>query len=134
CVHVNAANTVRIYYSSSSRRLADDVARLLTRFGITAQIKTVRKDGYRDNYHVHLIGSELQREFLVRIGCHGARGKIAERAKYALVGISPNTNVDTIPRGVWERVRVVLQEQQMTHHEFATAMSTQFCDPTPWKL
>jgi len=133
CVHVNATNAVRIYYSSSSRRLADDVARLLTRFGITARIKTVRKAGYRDNYHVHVVGCEQQREFLVRIGCHGARGEIVERARLALVGIRPNTNVDTIPRGVWDRVRIVLQEQQMTHREFATAMSTQFCGSTLWR-
>ncbi|HJQ43307.1 MAG TPA: replicative DNA helicase, partial [Jatrophihabitantaceae bacterium] len=55
CVHVNAADAVRIYYASTSRRLADDVARLLTRFGISARIKTTHKAGYRDSYHVHVV-------------------------------------------------------------------------------
>jgi replicative DNA helicase len=133
CVHVNAENAVRVYYASTSRRLADDVARLLTRFGITARIKTTHKAGYRDSCHVQVVGCEQQREFLGRIGCHGARGDIAARAELALLGIRPNTNVDTIPRGVWDRVRVVLQEQQLTQREFASAMSTQFCGSAPWK-
>jgi replicative DNA helicase len=133
CVHVNAADAVRIYYASTSRRLADDVARLLTRFGITTRIKTVGKAGYRDSYHVHVVGCEQQREFVQRIGCHDARGVIARQALLAVSALRPNTNVDTIPREVWERVRTVLQERRMTHREFATAMSTQFCGSTMWK-
>jgi replicative DNA helicase len=44
-----------------------------------------------------------------------------------------NTNLDTVPREVWSRVRSVLQERQMSHREFAAAMSTQFCGSTLWK-
>jgi replicative DNA helicase len=126
CVHADAAGSVRIYYASTSRRLADDVARLLTRFGITTQIRTVHKQGGRDKYHVEVVSSEQQREFLERIGCHGKHGEMAELARQILAGIGSSTSVDTIPRAVWDRVRGVLQEQQMTHREFATAMSTQF--------
>ncbi|MBE7189297.1 replicative DNA helicase, partial [Jatrophihabitans endophyticus] len=131
CVHVNAQDAVRVYYSSTSRRLADDVARLLTRFGITARIKTVGKAGYRDSYHVHVVGSEQQRVFLAEIGCHGTRGEIAARALVALADIRPNTNLDTVPKQVWDRVRSVLHEREMTQRQFAAAMSTQFCGSTP---
>ncbi len=133
CVHVNAANVVRIYYASTSRRLADDVARLLTRFGITARIKTTHKAGYRDNYHVHVVGGEQQRVFLEQIGCYGARGDIVAKALPIVAPLRPNTNVDTLPDQVWDRVRQVLHERQMTHREFASAMSTQFCGSTLWK-
>ena len=33
----------RIYYSSTSRRLVDDLSRLLLRFGISTRLRTVRK-------------------------------------------------------------------------------------------
>ncbi|MDT4913464.1 MAG: replicative helicase, partial [Pseudonocardiales bacterium] len=130
CVHVNATDTVRVYYASTSRRLADDVARLLTRFGITARTETARKAGYRDTFHVHVVGSEQQSIFLQQIGVHGQRGGIARRALPIVTQTAKNTNVDTIPRDVWNRVRTVLREQQVTHREFATAMSTQFCGST----
>ncbi len=133
CVHVDDSHAVRIYYASTSRRLADDVARLLTRFGITAQIKTTHESGYRDSYHVHVVGCEEQREFLQRIGVHGARGVIANRALQIVVGINPNTNVDTVSREVWQRVRDVLHERTTTQREFALALSTQFRGSPMWK-
>jgi replicative DNA helicase len=133
CIHVGAKDAVRIYYATTSRRLADDVARLLTRFGVTARIKTTHKPGYRDSYHVHVVGCQQQAVFLRDIGAHGKRGEIAERARGIVTALTPNTNVDTIPREVWERVRRALAEQRTTHREFATAMSTQFCGSTMWK-
>jgi replicative DNA helicase len=132
-VHIDRRDAVRVYYASTSRRLADDVARLLTRFGITARIKTTHKAGYRDSYHVHVVGCEQQALFLRRIGCHGARGQIAARALELVERLTPNTNVDTIPAGVWDRVRDILAEQNMTHRQFASAMATQFCGSTMWK-
>ena len=133
CVHVDRAQSVRIYYASTSRRLADDVARLLTRFAVTARIKTVRKARYRPNYHVHITGCEQQKVLLRRIGCHGGRGVIAARALEIVGRLTPNTNVDTVPREVWDRVRGVLREQHMTHREFATALPTKFCGSTMWR-
>jgi replicative DNA helicase len=133
CVHLGKGRQVRLYYATTSRRLADDVTRLLTRFGITARIKTTHKTGYRDSYQVHVVGSEQQAIFLGEIGVHGARGEIAERARAFIDAVVPNTNVDTVPRDVWDRVRTVLHEQKTTHREFAAAMSTHFCGSTMWK-
>jgi replicative DNA helicase len=133
CVHVGPTNAVRVYYASTSRRLADDVTRLLTRFGITARIKTTHKAGYRDSYHVHIVGCEQQAIFFGQIGCHGSRGEIVKRALPLVEALVPNTNVDTIPPGVWDRVREILAEQKLTHRQFATAMSTKFCGSTMWK-
>jgi replicative DNA helicase len=132
-VHIDQHRQVRIYYASTSRRLANDVARLLTRFGIIARIKTVRKAAYRACYHVHVVGVEHQTVFLRRIGCHGARGELAARALESLSATLANTNVDTIPVEVWNRVRAALREQRITHREFASAMQTQFCGSTMWK-
>ena len=123
----------RIYYSSTSRRLADDVARLLLRFGITARIRTAPKKGYRPSYMVDVSGAADQKVFLRRINAHGARGEIGRRLLAILETVEPNTNKDTIPREVWTDVKQVMSERGMTHREFATAMNTSFCGSTMWK-
>jgi len=123
----------RIYYSSTSRRLADDVARLLLRFGIIARIRTVTKAGYRDSYWVDISGAADQKVFLRRINAHGERGVIGRRLLAILETIDPNTNCDTVPREVWDDVKQVISDKGMTHREFAAAMGTSFCGSTMWK-
>ena len=101
----------QIYYATTSRRLADDVARLLLRVGVLARIRVAHKSGYRDSYHVSVTGLDNQRTFLSDVGCHGARGEAAIRALDALHGLAGNTNVDTVPTEVWARVRSALIER-----------------------
>jgi replicative DNA helicase len=123
----------RIYYASTSRALVDDVSLLLVRFGISCRIRTVKKSGYRDGYTVDISGAHDQRRFLNEIGVHGQRAENAHRLSAVLETVAANTNVDTLPRDVWDRVRRILAEQGITHHEFAAAMGTQFCGSTMWK-
>jgi replicative DNA helicase len=123
----------RIYYASTSRRLVDDVARLLGRFNVFTRIKTARKDGYRDSYHLMVYGVENQLRFLEEIGCHGKRGEVVEGLVRHLLTIRANTNVDTIPHAVWDEVRDILRDKRISHREFASAMGTQFCGSTLWK-
>ncbi len=134
CVHLDEKrNMGRVYYASTSRRLADDVARLLARWNVFTRIKRVRKKGYRDGFHVHVVGTENQLRFLDEIGVHGARGEQVARLAAAIRDVRPNTNLDTVPQEVWGRVREVLAEQGMTHREFATSMGTAFGGSTMWK-
>ncbi|MDN5930203.1 MAG: replicative DNA helicase [Pseudonocardia sp.] len=121
----------RIYYASASRRLVDDVARLLLRFGVLTRLERVRKAGYRDGWHLHITGSEHQRLFVQRIGVHGARGDAAELLAAQLRDIAANTN--TVPREVWGQVRTLLTEKHLTHREFSAAMGSRFCGSTMWK-
>jgi replicative DNA helicase len=134
CVWWDAgAGQARIYYASTSRRLIDDVAQLLMRFNVMTRVKEIRKGGYRPCYHLLVYGAENQLRFLDDIGVHGARSVMAEKARAMLAGIKGNTNLDTIPREVWDRVRHVLAERQMTHRQFAAALGTKFCGSTLWK-
>jgi replicative DNA helicase len=123
----------RIYYASTSRQLVDDVSRLLLRFGISCRIRRVKKSGYRDGWTLDISGCDDQRRFLGEIGVHGARGEAAERLLEIVRDLSGNTNVDTIPTEVWERVRDVLAERGMSHRAFAAAMGSAFCGSTMWK-
>jgi len=123
----------RLYYASTSRRLVDDLARLLLRFGVLSRCTTVRKAAYRDAYHLHVDGAENQLRFLTDIGIQGARGDTAARVAGRLAGMVGTTNLETVPREVWQRVRTVLGERSASHREFAAAMGTQFCGSTLWK-
>src|SRR5690606_25594917 len=80
-----------------------------------------------------LSGVDDQRRFLQEIGVHGARGEQADRLLEIIRETKANTNVDTVPRGVWEDVRQILADQGMSHRAFAAAMGTQFCGSTMWK-
>ena len=46
----------RVYYASTSRRLVDDLSRLLLRFGISTRVRTTHKAGYRDGYTLDISG------------------------------------------------------------------------------
>ncbi|MBO9556195.1 replicative DNA helicase [Cellulomonas sp.] len=124
----------RIYYASTSRRLVDDLSRLLLRFGISTRVRTAtKKAAYRAGYTLDISGADDQRRFLQEIGVHGARGAQADRLLNIVRVTTANTNVDTVPRQVWDDVRDLLVERGMSHREFAEAMDTQFCGSTMWK-
>jgi replicative DNA helicase len=123
----------RVYYASTSRRLVDDVSRLLLRFGISCRIREVRKPGYRPSYTLDISGGDDQRRFLGEIGVHGARGAAVEQLLAIVRETTRNTNVDTVPLEVWDTVKDVLLDQGMTHREFASAMGTSFGGSSMWK-
>ncbi|MFI1463914.1 replicative DNA helicase [Nocardia carnea] len=123
----------RIYYASTSRRLIDDLNQLLLRLGVHGRIKTVRKAGYRDCWHLTVDGAENQTIFLQDIGVHGARGVAGRAALEHLGPMTRNVNVDTVPKEIWNEVRTLLATKEITHREFATAMSSRFCGSTMWK-
>ncbi len=122
----------RIYYGSTSRALVDDVSRLLLRFGISCRIRVLHEAGHRDGYTLDITGADDQRRFLNEISVPGARGESAARLLTALASVTGNSNVDTLPREVWDRVRDALVQKDITHREFALAMGTQSCGST-WK-
>ena len=123
----------RLYYASTSRRLVDDLARLLLRYNVFTRIKRVRKAGYRDGWHLHVYGADNQLRFLDEIGINGARGEIGAEVAERLRDVRANTNLDTVPLQVWGRVRELLSEKRITHREFASMMGTQFSGSTMWK-
>ncbi|MEP7370160.1 MAG: LAGLIDADG family homing endonuclease, partial [Dermatophilaceae bacterium] len=123
----------RIYYASTSRRLVDDLSRLLLRFGISTRTRVTKKSGYRNGYTIDVSGVDDQRRFLQEIGVHGDRSVPAARLLAIIRSKTANTNVDTVPLQVWDRVKEVMAEQGMTHREFQAAMGTAYCGSTMWR-
>ena len=120
----DVAGQGRVYYATTSRRLADDLARLLLRFNVHARIKSARKAGYRDCYHVLIYGVAMQTRFLEDVGVHGGRGVRAADLLRRLKSIPAAPNNDTVPKGVWEDVRQALRDRGMTQREFAGALGS----------
>jgi replicative DNA helicase len=96
------AAQARISYGSASRRLVDDVARLLLRFNVMTRVE---EDGHRLFIH----GADNQLRFLDDIGLRTEHAPV--RAKLAL--LKGDTQLDTVPRDVWDRVRSALQEHRI---------------------
>ena len=97
----------RIYYASTSRRLVDDLARLLLRFNVFTRIKRVRKAGLpRRLAPLHLRRGEPAALPATRSASTAPAASKAERSGRAARGTSrPNTNLDTVPSEVWDGVR-----------------------------
>ncbi len=129
----STAGQGRIYYASTSRRLIDDVAQLLLRVGVVARVKRVTKRSHRDCWHLYIYGVENQIRFLRHVGVHGLRAAAAKEVLNHLEAVVSKTNLDTVPKEVWQRVRDALQDRRMTHREFASALGGQFCGSTMWK-
>lgn len=127
------AGQARIYYATSSRRLADDVTQLLLRVGVHARIKRAKKPGYRGCWHVLIYGWDNQRRFVAHVRVNGERGIKAREVLAHLEDAKCNPNLDTVPKEVWQQVKSALSREGMTHRQFAAAMGTKFCGSTMWK-
>jgi replicative DNA helicase len=94
----------------------------------------VEKAGYEPVYHVIVADTPSLRTFCARVGAHGRRGQKARELGSWLADRAANTNVDTVPLGVWdlvksERVRAGLTERQFQ----AAAIGTNYCGTTLYK-
>jgi replicative DNA helicase len=123
----------RVYYATTSRRLADDVAALLLRIGIAARTYRTRKLGYRDCWHVQVPGVDNQIRFLHRVDAHGQKFFAARELLTQLEKMDGRVSSDTVPKDVWDDVRRALTDKEMTHREFAKQMGTMFCGSTMWR-
>ncbi|WP_306416114.1 replicative DNA helicase [Micromonospora okii] len=123
----------RIYFSSTSRRMLEDISRLLLRYGITARLRDVPVARHRPQYTLDISGRDDQLRFLREIGVHGQRSANCAALLAILEARGSNTNVDTVPREVWSEVRQILVDRGMSHRDFAGAIGTQFCGSALWK-
>jgi replicative DNA helicase len=123
----------RVAFTSTSRRLVDDVSRLLLRFGVLGRIGRTRKAVSRDRWHLRITESEHQRLFVRSIGVHPEQRAAARHIDRDLQQIADDTPVDTIPDQVWGRVQQVLAARRMTHAGLDAARGSRFCGRTGWR-
>ncbi len=129
---------VRTYYGTTSRRLADDVQRLLLRLGIRSTIGTSKKQRagrpddagrqyYRDGFSVRIQGAASQARFLRTVGCHGQRGECIPEALAILDRIKENPNVDLVPWPVAARVKEAARRAGVTERQIAAGLGEGYC-------
>jgi replicative DNA helicase len=119
-------HAVSIYYATNSPGLAADVAALLLRLSIVTRTTTVKEEPYRDGYQVHVSGATDQLRFLATVGAFGPRELPAALARERLSPLRPNTNVDTLPREVFDDVRALMTERGITTRGMAALRGTAY--------
>jgi replicative DNA helicase len=115
-----------IHFSTNSESLAGDVAALLLRLGIVARIRLAQKRGYLPAHLVTISGSRAQLKFIEAVGASGPRAPQALRLREALAGVAANTNVDTLPIEVFDRVRQLMKERGITQRRMAAMRKTAY--------
>lgn len=117
-----------IYYTSTSKPLAEGVQHLLLRLGIWSSLRLVKTSRtVRDGYTVNIEGAVMQQRFLEIIGCFGERGKVIPKLLAALKEIKPNTNTDAIPKESWFLlVEPELKRNEMSWRGLAEKMDTAY--------
>ncbi|MGH2704322.1 MAG: replicative DNA helicase [Actinomycetota bacterium] len=96
-----------VFYATTSKRLADDVAHLLLRLGVVARIRSNRKRGYRVAYQVFVGQSAHLRRFVELVGGFGPRAPGVEAIRARIEVSTPKAHHDTVPPAAWERVRAL---------------------------
>jgi replicative DNA helicase len=112
-ITVAKSGAVRVYYATTSERLARQLQILLLRLQIVASLRAVGNADGHPQWTVDVKGVADQRRFLDEIGVHGQRGATALEVQRRLGTMTATGLRDTIPSGVWERVRQVMKAPYM---------------------
>jgi replicative DNA helicase len=126
----------RIYYATSSQRLAIDIQSLLLRLNINARVLCVSqgKKG-RDQYHVVLSGKPDLEQFISAIGIVGQRKqKMLKQVSDHIINKSANTNRDVIPRLAWQQLVIpAMAAIGMTTRQMQSSIGMSYCGTTLYK-
>jgi replicative DNA helicase len=123
-VTVAKSGAVRVYYSTTSKRLARELQILLLRFGIIARLRAVGNTYGHPQWTIDVTGVKDQQQFLGEIGVHGERGLAAIGARRRLDAMTAAGRFDTIPAGVWKRVERVMKERSITLSDLQVAVGS----------
>ena len=124
-VTVAKSGAVRVYYSTTSERLARQLQTLLLRFEITARLHAVGNVYGHPQWTVDVTGVKDRRRFLDEVGVHGERGLGAEKALRRLDDMTAVGRFDTIPSAVWDRVHQVMKERSISLSRIQVAVGSQ---------
>ncbi len=115
-----------IYYSSTSKKMIEQIQHLLLRLGIFSTIRSSVKKRYRTNWQLHIQGVESQLVFLTKVGCFGKKGRIVNQLINSLKMIKPNPNNDIIAKEVWQLVRKIKDQQGLSWRDLFQKMKLSY--------
>jgi replicative DNA helicase len=123
-VTVAKSGDVRLYYGTTSERLARELQLLLLRFEINARVRAVGNIYGHPQWTVDVKGVKDQRRFLEEIGVHGERGLLVLKALQRLDTMTAAGQRDTIPSEIWERVRRVMEDRSISLSRIQVAVGS----------
>jgi replicative DNA helicase len=123
-VTVAKSGAVRVYYGTTSERLARDLQSLLLRFDIRARLRAVGNTYGHPQWTVDVPGVKDQQQFLAEIGAHGARRSAVAQAQRRLESMTAAGRFDTVPADVWQRVRGLLEERSLPLSKVQASIGT----------
>ncbi|MEK7466444.1 MAG: replicative DNA helicase [Planctomycetota bacterium] len=115
-----------IHYATNSPLLAGDVAALLLRLGIVSRTPVLKQGKYRPIHCVSVSGNDNQRRFLECVGAFGPRVPQAKAFRKAIAGIEGTTNVDTLPREAFARVRELMSRKGISQRRMTAMRGTSY--------
>ncbi|MHA7817585.1 MAG: replicative DNA helicase [Pseudohaliea sp.] len=117
----------RVFFSSASRGLIDDLALLLLRFGIVARIKHKATERHPSGwFELDISGGEYQRRFAETVGGFGHQQLQVEALRSRLAQQTSNTNVDTIPREIFSYVKREMRVRGNSQRQMAQSRGTAY--------
>jgi replicative DNA helicase len=123
-ITVAKSGNVRIYYGTTSERLARQLQVLLLRFGIVARFHPTGSTRGRPLWTVDVTGVEEQSRFVNEIGVHGGRAVNVTQARARLNEMTAIGRFDTIPGEVWTRVQVALDRRSISKNRMQVMVGT----------
>ncbi len=123
-VTVAKSGAVRVYYGTTSERLARDLQNLLLRFDIRARLRAVGNSYGHPQWTLDVKGVKDQRQFVAEIGVHGARRSAVAQAQWRLGSMTAAGLRDTVPAAVWARVSGLMKERSLSRSEVQASIGT----------
>jgi replicative DNA helicase len=123
-VTVAKSGAVRVFYSTTSERLARELQLLLLRFEIITRLHAVGNTYGHPQWTIDVTGVRDQLQFLSKIGVYGKRGMAVVEAQKRLEKMTAAGRFDTIPSDVWERVSQVMRERSISLNQMRIAVGT----------
>ncbi len=129
----NGGSRVRVYYATSSRRLADDVQSLLLRLGIMSTKSEVGQRGRgRSQWHVQVRNRDAVLGFLRTVGTR--RTAVAAEILHRVEPLAAHAGSDVIPRTAWRTlVQPAMASAGTTTRALHAAIDTQYCGSTLYR-
>ncbi|TVP64299.1 MAG: intein-containing replicative DNA helicase, partial [Leptolyngbya sp. LCM1.Bin17] len=111
-----------VFFSTSSKGLARDVAALLLRLGIWSSVFWQPSQCFT----VNVQGSVNQLRFLAKVGAFGPRVETAAALQAKLESVVSNPNRDTLPKEIFNHVKADMQAQGISHRQMAALRGTSY--------
>lgn len=119
-------SNIKIYYSSTSKKLIQQIQYLHLRLGIISTIRVSNKIGYRSNWNLDIQGKENQLKFLKLIGSYGKRGENINNLILFLHRIKSNPNNDVIPKKVWNYIKIEKENKNYSWRDLSKILSISY--------